>query len=102
MTTSGHPPIQSPTVRHAINGMRYVSCVANVEKALRAVPGVPNAIAISRATVRNIKQNLFGDLGISADLPPGKPHDVTLPNSQPGVYEFTCQMGMYRDKIVAK
>lgn len=101
MTTSAHP-IQPAAVRLAIDGMRCASCVANVEKVLRAVPGVPNAIAISRATVRNIKQNLFGDLGISADLPPGKPHDVALPSLQPGVYEFTCQMGMYRGKIVAK
>ena len=45
---------------------------------------------------------MFGDLGISADLPIGKPHDVALPALHPGVYEFTCQMGMYRGKIVAK
>jgi plastocyanin domain-containing protein len=45
---------------------------------------------------------VFGDLGISTDLPIGKPHDVALPTLQPGIYEFTCQMGMYRGKIVAK
>ena len=45
---------------------------------------------------------IFGDLGISADLLIGKPHDVALPALHPGVYEFTCQMGMYRGKIVAK
>lgn len=44
---------------------------------------------------------VFGNLGISADLPLGKPHEVALPTLQPGVYEFTCQMGMYRGKIVA-
>jgi plastocyanin domain-containing protein len=52
--------------------------------------------------MRCAEKVVFGDLGISADLPPGKPHDIALPSSQPGVYEFTCQMGMYRDKIVVR
>ena len=45
---------------------------------------------------------VFDDLGISADLPIGKPFDITLPALKPGLYKFTCQMGMYRGKIVAK
>ena len=70
--TTSAHPIQPAAVRLAINGMR---CAEKV---------------------------VFGDLGISADLPPDKPHDVTLPSLQPGVYEFTCLMGMYRGKIVAR
>ena len=45
---------------------------------------------------------LFGDLGVSADLPLKKPQHISIPPLQPGTYEFTCQMGMYRGKIVAK
>ena len=45
---------------------------------------------------------LFETLGISADLPIGKPLDVTVTPPQPGEYEFTCQMRMYRGMLVAK
>ncbi len=45
---------------------------------------------------------LFGSLGVSADLPVGKPVDVAVTPPQPGEYEFTCQMGMYRGVLVAK
>lgn len=45
---------------------------------------------------------LFDDLGVSADLPLGKPLDVTVTPPQPGEYEFTCQMRMYRGTLVAR
>lgn len=45
---------------------------------------------------------LFDSLGVSADLPLGKPLDVIVTPSQPGEYEFTCQMRMYRGMLVAK
>jgi plastocyanin domain-containing protein len=45
---------------------------------------------------------VFGDLAISADLSLGKPYEIALPALQPGTHEFTCQMGMYRGKLIAK
>jgi plastocyanin domain-containing protein len=45
---------------------------------------------------------LFDSLSMSADLPVGKPMDVTVTPPQPGEYEFTCQMRMYRGALVAK
>jgi len=45
---------------------------------------------------------LFDGLGVSADLPVGKPLDVTVTPPQPGEYEFTCQMRMYRGKLIAR
>jgi len=45
---------------------------------------------------------LFDSLGVSADLPVGKPVEVTVTPPQPGEYEFTCQMRMYRGALVAK
>lgn len=45
---------------------------------------------------------LFGDLGVSADLPLGKPHIISLGPLPPGNHEFTCQMGMYRGRLIAK
>ncbi|HEY3327511.1 MAG TPA: cupredoxin domain-containing protein [Novimethylophilus sp.] len=44
---------------------------------------------------------LFGDLGVSADLPLGKPQTVSLGPLPAGTHEFTCQMGMYRGRLIA-
>ncbi len=45
---------------------------------------------------------LFDGLGVSVDLPVGKPRDVAVTPPQPGEYEFTCQMRMYRGKLIAR
>lgn len=45
---------------------------------------------------------LFDRLGISRDLTVGKPEEITLVPKQPGVFEFTCQMGMYRGRLIVK
>ena len=45
---------------------------------------------------------LFDELGVCADLPVGKPLDVTVTPPRPGEYEFTCQMRMYRGTLVVR
>jgi plastocyanin domain-containing protein len=45
---------------------------------------------------------VFDELGVSADLPVGKPMDVTVTPPKSGEYEFTCQMRMYRGTLVAR
>jgi len=45
---------------------------------------------------------LFGDLGVSADLPIGQPVELTLTPKEPGEHAFTCQMQMYRGTLVVK
>ncbi|MBD3669447.1 MAG: cupredoxin domain-containing protein [Gammaproteobacteria bacterium] len=45
---------------------------------------------------------LFDDLGISADLPVDETRDEEVEPSEPGEYEFTCQMRMYRGSLVAR
>jgi plastocyanin domain-containing protein len=45
---------------------------------------------------------LFNDFNISADLPVGKPTDVVVIPKEPGEFEFTCQMHMYRGQLIAK
>jgi len=45
---------------------------------------------------------LFDALGISADLPVNETRDVVVAPEQPGEYEFTCQMRMYRGSLVAR
>lgn len=44
----------------------------------------------------------FDDFGVSAELPVGRPRDVTVTPTKPGEYEFTCQMRMYRGTLIAR
>jgi len=48
------------------------------------------------------EQVLFDDFGVSAELPIGRARDITVTPVQPGEYEFTCQMRMYRGRLVAR
>lgn len=45
---------------------------------------------------------VFDQLNVSAKLPIGKRHTVTLVLKDAGEYEFTCQMGMYRGKLIVQ
>lgn len=45
---------------------------------------------------------LFDGLDISADLPIGKTYDLTFKPEKKGEYEFTCQMAMYRGKLIVE
>ncbi|MDR3476755.1 MAG: cupredoxin domain-containing protein [Gammaproteobacteria bacterium] len=44
----------------------------------------------------------FGALNVSQQLPLNQPVDIMLKLDNPGEYEFTCQMGMYRGKLIIK
>jgi len=48
------------------------------------------------------EQVQFPDLGISAELPLGKPVEVQLPALEAGEYAFSCQMQMYRGTLSVK
>jgi len=45
---------------------------------------------------------IFDALGISSDLPIDKPQELILTPDKAGEYEFTCEMGMYRGKLVVR
>ena len=45
---------------------------------------------------------LFDTLGVSAELPLGKPVTVMVTPDKPGEVEFTCQMRMYRGTLVVR
>ena len=47
-------------------------------------------------------QVIFGSLGLSGDLPLGKPRDLTLTLDEAGEYAFGCQAGTYRGRLVAR
>jgi len=45
---------------------------------------------------------IFSGLGLSRDLPLDKPQELTLTPEKSGEFEFTCQMGMYRGRLVVR
>ncbi|HEX9694001.1 MAG TPA: cupredoxin domain-containing protein [Actinomycetota bacterium] len=45
---------------------------------------------------------VFGDFGKSAKLPQGEVVPVEFMPKEPGTYEFTCQMGMLRGRLVVE
>jgi plastocyanin domain-containing protein len=45
---------------------------------------------------------VFGDFGKSAKLPEGETVPVEFLPERPGEYEFTCQMGMLRGKLLVE
>lgn len=45
---------------------------------------------------------IFGDFGKSARLPEGETVPIEFLPEKPGEYEFTCQMGMLRGKLIVE
>lgn len=45
---------------------------------------------------------VFGDFGKSATLPEGEVVPVEFLPKEPGTYEFTCQMGMLRGRLIVE
>lgn len=45
---------------------------------------------------------ILADFGKSATLPQGETVAIEFVPEKPGVYEFACQMGMFRGKLVAE
>jgi plastocyanin domain-containing protein len=45
---------------------------------------------------------ILDSFGVSADLPEGKTVPVEFTPTEPGEYEFACQMGMLRGKVIAR
>jgi len=48
------------------------------------------------------EQVIFSKLNVRSELPVGRPQEVTLMPSEPGEFEFTCQMGMYRGVLIVR
>lgn len=45
---------------------------------------------------------IFSDWDLSAQLPLGKPHDITITPKKTGTFEFACQMAMYRGQLIVE
>ena len=73
-------------------------------------PSVIEASAGAPITLRFIRRDpspcaekvIFSDFKISQDLAVDEPSDLVINATAAGTYEFTCQMGMYRGKLIVK
>lgn len=73
-------------------------------------PSVIRAKSGQELTLRFIRRDsnpcsekvLFSDLDVSADLPINTPYELTFTPQQKGEFEFACQMGMYRGKLIVE
>ncbi len=70
---------------------------------IEAQAGLPITVRFVREDPNPCAEKVFfSDLGVTADLPVGKPKDVTINPTETGEYAFTCQMQMYRGTLVVK
>lgn len=70
---------------------------------IRASAGKPLRLRFIRKDKNPCAEKvIFSGLEVSADLPLGQPREVGFTPERPGEYEFTCQMAMYRGKLIVE
>jgi plastocyanin domain-containing protein len=68
---------------------------------IRVEAGKPVRLVFNRQEADPCSEKvIFDAFGVSADLPEGENIPVEFTPSEPGEYEFACQMGMLRGKVV--
>ena len=96
-------------------GVRATATTSGYQEAMILVKGgyTPDVIVVQHGkpvrlnfrreeTAACSEMVVFGDFGKSARLLEGQTVPVELLPEQPGEYEFTCQMGMLRGKLVVE
>jgi len=69
---------------------------------IRVESGRPVLLVFNRQEADPCSERVvFDAFGVSADLPQGEDVPVEFTVAEPGEYEFACQMGMLRGRIVA-
>jgi len=96
-------------------GVRAPLTSSGYQEALILVKGgyTPDVIVVERG--RPVRLNfrreetaacsemvIFSDFNKSAQLPTGETVPVELMPAEPGEYEFACQMGMFRGKLIVE
>lgn len=65
--------------------------------------GVPVRLSFNRQETSACSEMvIFPDFGKSASLPPGKTVPIDILPREPGEYDFSCQMGMLKGKLIAE
>ena len=68
---------------------------------IRVEAGRPVRLVFNRQEADPCSEKVvFDAFGVSADLPEGANIPVEFTPSEPGEYEFACQMGMLRGKVI--
>ncbi len=68
---------------------------------IRVEAGKPVKLVFNRQEADPCSEKVvFDSFGVSADLPEGENVPVEFTPAEPGEYEFACQMGMLRGKVV--
>jgi plastocyanin domain-containing protein len=68
---------------------------------IRVEAGRPVKLVFNRQEADPCSERVvFDAFGLSADLPEGERIPVEFTPSEPGEYEFACQMGMLRGRVV--
>ena len=69
---------------------------------IRVEAGKPVKLVFNRQEADPCSEKVvFDAFGVSVDLPQGESIPVEFTPDEPGEYEFACQMGMLRGKVVA-
>jgi plastocyanin domain-containing protein len=90
--TAGTQPVEI-TVADGVYTPARIEVPAGKPVTLRFIRKDPNPCA---------EKVIFSELGLSRDLPVDQPQELTLTPEKTGELEFTCQMGMYRGKLVVR
>ena len=96
-------------------GVRAALTSSGYQEALILVKGgyTPDVIVVERGrpvrlsfrreeTAACSEMVIFDDFNKSAKLPTGETVPIELMPDQPGEYEFACQMGMFRGKLIVE
>lgn len=68
---------------------------------IRVKAGTPVKLVFNRQEADPCSEKVvFDQFGVSADLPEGENVALEFTPTEPGEYEFACQMGMLRGKVV--
>jgi plastocyanin domain-containing protein len=93
---NGAPPALGREVHVRVRGGYEPSTI-------RAHPGQPVRILFERQESASCSERvIFPDFGKSAALPQGELIAVDLLPERPGVFEFTCQLGMLRGRLIVE
>lgn len=97
------------------SGVRIASTSSGYQEAMVLVKGgyTPDVLLVQHGkpvrlnfrreeTAACSEMVVFSDFGKSASLPTGETVPIEFLPEKPGEYEFTCQMGMFRGKVIAE
>jgi plastocyanin domain-containing protein len=96
-------------------GVQAATTSSGYQEALILVKGgyTPDVIVVERGrpvrlhfrreeTAACSEMVIFGDFNKSAKLPTGETVAIELMPDKPGEYEFACQMGMFRGRLIVE